>query len=74
MSMTPYEIRLELLKLAQHSMSESAHMKRSALTEAFYQAKEIDKNHPFPELPSMPSTEDIIEEAAKLNDFVSNNY
>ena len=71
MSKTPYEIRLELLKLAKDSLFEPIHVRRDALTQEFYSKFETDKSASFPSLPDFPSTDTVIAEAEKLNKFVS---
>ena len=76
MSMTPYEIRLELLKMA-----------KDLLTEEFYSQKEIVTNQwqtqvsaaqiagttspEHPALPPYPTETDIVAKAEALNQFVS---
>lgn len=71
MSKTPYEIRMELLKLAKDSLFEPTHMKREAMLQEWHAARETDVNKSFPALPQFPSTNEIIAEATKLNAFVS---
>lgn len=73
MSLNPFEIRLELLKLAQNSTAERIHSARQALMDKYFGEKENNPNTAFPNLPNLPTTEDVINEAKKLNDFVSNN-
>ena len=73
MSKTPYEIRLELLKLAKESLYEPVYQKRDSLREEFL-SKITEENRDsvaFPTMPDFPSTTDIIAEAEKLNKFVS---
>jgi hypothetical protein len=72
MSKTPYEIRLELLKLAKESLWEPIYQKRNALSDE-YHAKLTEANresHPFPTLPDFPTTTDIIAKAEELKKFV----
>ena len=58
-SKSPYEIRLELLQLAQKILQE----KHAA----------ISVNHPNnPRANTAPTTEEIIAEAEKMNGFISN--
>lgn len=73
MSLNPYELRLELLKLAQVTLNEQKYNARQGLMDEFHANRENNISCNFPKLPSMPTTEDIIAEAKKLNDFVSNN-
>jgi hypothetical protein len=81
MSKTPYEIRLELLKLAKDSLYDPVFQKRQNLMDEFLSKREVfvGMSGPteeqlalkFPTLPDFPSTDTIIAEAEKLNDFVS---
>jgi hypothetical protein len=81
MSKTPYEIRLELLKLAKESLYEPVFQKRQNLMDEFMSKREVfvGMSGPteeqlalqFPIMPDFPSTNDIITEAEKLNQFVS---
>ena len=73
MSKTPYEIRLDLLKLAKEAIFEPVYSKRESLKDEFY-SKMTDENKgtvPYPTLPGFPGTDDIIMEAEKLNKFIS---
>lgn len=70
--MTPYEVRLEVLKLVEGLLNNPIHSKRSALIDEYHAMREIDPNIKFPTLPDFPTTEDIIAEAEKLNKFISN--
>ena len=81
MSKTPYEIRLELLKLAKDSLYEPVFQKRQILMDEFMSKREVfvGVDGPteeqlalkFPTMPDFPSTDNIIAEAEKLNQFVS---
>ena len=81
MSKTPYEIRLELLKLAKDSLYEPVFQKRQNLYEEFQSKREVFVGMPgpteeqlalkYPVMPDFFSTNDIIVEAEKLNQFVS---
>ena len=81
MSKTPYEIRLELLKLAKESLYEPVFQKRQNLMDEFMSKREVfvgvegpteeQLALKFPIMPAFPSTDMIIEEAKKLNLFVS---
>ena len=75
MSKTPYEIRLELLKLAKDTIFEPIYQKREALKDEFF-SKMSDETRgtiPYPTLPDFPSTDTIISEAERLNKFISQN-
>ncbi len=72
MSKTPYEIRLELLKLAKDALWEPIYQSRQALTDE-YHSKITDANRgtlPFPALPDFPSSTDIVVKAEELKKFV----
>ena len=72
MSKTPYEIRLELLKMANEILVVPVHQQRQALTDE-YHSKLTDANRgtlPFPTLPDFPSSTDIISKAEELKKFV----
>jgi hypothetical protein len=73
MSKTPYEIRLELLTLAKEILQAPIYEKRSQLSDE-YHSKLTDANRgslPFPTMPDFPSTTAIVDEAEKLNGFIS---
>ena len=73
MSKTPYEIRLDLLKLATEILQVPVHEQRGTLINEWYALKDNDQPHtPHPSLPDFPTATDIIAEAKKLNEFVSN--
>ena len=72
MSKTPYEIRLELLKMANEILVTPVFQQRQALTDE-YHSKLTDANRdslPFPTLPDFPSTTAIVSEAEALKKFV----
>ena len=81
MSKTPYEIRLELLKLAKDSLYEPVFQKRQNLYEEFQSKREVfvGMSGPteeqlalkYPIMPDFPSTDDIVAQAEKLNKFIS---
>lgn len=78
MSKTPFEIRLELLKLAKDSLFEPVYQEREQIMQEVYYKREEATNagkQIFPEfpaaLPTFPSTDDIIVQAEKFNKFVS---
>ena len=75
MSKTPYEIRLELLKLANDILTAPVHNRREALMNE-YHSKLTDENRndlAFPTLPEFPTTETVISEAERLNKFICQN-
>lgn len=82
MSKTPYEIRLELLSMAQNILSENMYAERNRLENDWQLQREIaiegirsgnkwTQSIPFPTLPTI-SSDEIIALATKLNEFVSN--
>ena len=75
--MTPFEIRLELLKMARDMLYDSYHAERDRLQQDWHikcetarSKGEIPPEHPG--LPTIPSETDIISKATSLNSFVSN--
>jgi hypothetical protein len=73
MSKTPYEIRLELLKLAKDTLFEPVYNKRDALKDEFF-SKMSDETRgtiPYPTMPDFPTSSDIVAKAEELNKFVS---
>jgi hypothetical protein len=76
MSMTPYEIRLELLKMAKDMLTDDYHTKRDALQQQWLtqvdSAKIAGTQSPdFPALPAFPTEDEIVKKAEALNQFVS---
>ena len=72
MSKTPYEIRLELLKMANEILVTPIFQTRSSLTDE-YHSKLTDTNRgtlAFPSLPDFPSSTDIVSKAEELKKFV----
>lgn len=67
MSKTPYEIRLELLKMAQDQVTQRYYQKIDNLRH-----NASIKNDPLPlnEVPQFPSSQDILVEAEVLKTFV----
>lgn len=65
MSKTPYEIRLDLIKMAQDQ-----------LNQRYYNAFEVTRhnatvnNQPLTEVPEFPTSEQLLLEAEKLKTFV----
>ena len=72
MSKTPYEIRLELLKMANEILVTPVYQTREAKLQE-YHSKLTDANRgllAFPTLPDFPSSADIIAKAEELKKFV----
>ena len=76
MSMTPYEIRLELLKMAKDMLTDDYHGKRDALQQQWHTQVDAAKiagtqSPEFPALPPFPNEDEIVKKAEALNQFVS---
>jgi len=72
MSKTPYEIRLELLKMANEILVTPVHQTRVALSDE-YHSKLNDANRgtlPYPTMPSFPTSTDIVSKAEELKKFI----
>ena len=77
-NMTPFEIRLELLKMARDMLYDEYNGQRDRISNNWNMqcesAKSKGENPPeHPGLPTIPSEADIISKAQTLNGFVSNN-
>ena len=75
-NMTPFEIRLELLKVAKDMLEQEYHSKREAVHNNWQVATENARIQGQalpnqPEYPTFPSEQDIITKAQALNGFVS---
>lgn len=76
-NMTPFEIRLELLKMAKDMLAEEYHGKREQISNDWSVKVEVAKLNggsipDHPGYPTYPSEKDIISKAQELNGFVSN--
>ena len=76
-NMTPFEIRLELLKMAKDMLSDDYYGKREAISNEWSTKVEIAKINggelpEHPGFPAYPSEAEIIIKAQTLNGFVSN--
>jgi len=74
--MTPYEISLELLKMAKEMLSDDYYGKREVISNEWSTKVEEAKingtpSPSHPGFPSFPSEEEIIRKAEMLNGFVS---
>ena len=70
MTKTPYEIRLEVLKMAQ----DQANAKFYNQWEQAARKADINENATFlTEVPTFPTAEEILVEATKLKSFVDSN-
>ncbi len=77
MSKTPYEIRLELLKLANEILCTPVFQTRDVKLQEWHASREVYAHEtgpreikPFPTLPDFPSTTDVISKAEELKKFV----
>lgn len=76
-NMTPFEIRLELLRMAKDMLYDDYNAQRDKITQDWNvkcdTAKTKGETPPeHPALPTIPSETDIINKAQTLNGFVSN--
>ena len=76
-NLTPFEIRLELLKMAKDMLVEDYYGKREIVSNEYSTRCEVAKIHgteipTHPGFPAYPSESEIILKAQTLNGFVSN--
>lgn len=76
-NMTPFEIRLELLKMAKDMLSDEYYGKREQISNDWSSKVDSAKINggvipDHPGFPSYPNEQDIIAKAQQLNGFVSN--
>lgn len=76
-NMSPFEIRLELLKMAKEMLVEDYYTKKEQITNSWSTQVDSAKQSgsPVPEHPAMPAyptEQEIIGKAQTLNGFVSN--
>ena len=76
-NLTPFEIRLELLKMAKELLMEEYYSNKDRLTNEWHVKVESAKLNgqaipEHPAFPTYPSENDIINKAMSLNGFVSN--
>ena len=75
-NMTPFEIRLELLKMAKDMLADDYYGKREVISNEYASKCEVARIHGteipvHPGFPAYPSETDIIAKANALNGFVS---
>jgi hypothetical protein len=80
--MTPFEIRLELVKLAKEMLSEEYKAKRSDIEQEWsnevcvaMNAMANNPSNPLPPTPTFPkyfTEDDVVLKASSLNEFISN--
>ena len=75
-NLTPFEIRLELLKMAKEMLAEDYYGKKEQVTQDWQvrvenarHAGSVPPDHPA--MPTYPTESDIVAKAAALNGFVS---
>ena len=76
MSMTPFEIRLELLKMSKDLLVSDFDSKKQSLVESWQTEVESAKisgitSPVYPTIPTFPTETDIVAKAETLNNFVS---
>ena len=76
-NLTPFEIRLELLKMAKDMLNDDYYGKREVISNEYFTKVEIAKINGgempvHPGFPAYPSETEIIAKAQTLNGFVSN--
>lgn len=76
-NLTPFEIRLELLKMAKEMLTEEYYGKRDQISQDWQVKVESAKIHgqaipEHPTLPPYPTENEVITKAQSLNGFVSN--
>lgn len=74
MSMTPFELRLELLKMSNEMFTEAFYFKKEQMLNQWNIQVEEDRKHgreltSYPEFPAYPSEDEIIARAEKLYCF-----
>ena len=76
-NLTPFEIRLELLKMAKEMLTEDYYGRREVISNDWQIKVEVAKLNggvvpDHPGFPSYPSEAEVIAKASTLNGFVSN--
>jgi hypothetical protein len=76
MSLTPFEIRLELLKMSKDMLTEEYYGKKEQLSNDWHMKVETARHAGIappehPPIPAYPTESDVIKKAAELNGFVS---
>ena len=76
-NLSPFEIRLELLKMSKDLLTEEFLAKKESITEGWISKTEVAKLNgtalpDHPGFPAIPTETEIIAKATALNGFVSN--
>jgi len=75
-NMTPFEIRLELLKMAKDMLEQDYYAQREKVSNEWSIKADVARQHgqavpEHPGFPAYPSETDVIKKATELNGFVS---
>lgn len=78
MSKTPYEIRLEVLKMAQDAEMQNYYANREALMQNWQTEVETARINeatppPMPAMPQFPTQESVVKKAVFLGEFINNS-
>ena len=76
-NLTPFEIRLELLRMAKEMLTEDYHGKREQVSNDWTVKVEVAKLNggeipTHPGFPTYPTEQEVVKKAQELNGFVSN--
>lgn len=76
MAQSGYEIRLELLKMAKELLEQEFHSKRDLVMQEYSHrcGMAMDAKTelpPMPDLPAMPTMQEIVDKAGELNQFIN---
>lgn len=73
MALTPYEIRLELLKMSKDMLEQDFHTRRETALRKWEQAVSQNKDAKefLTEVPEYPTEDKVIRKAKMLNEFIS---
>lgn len=81
MSLSPFEIRLQLLSMAKDLLTEDYHNQRNSMESSWMTKVDCMRQDPrisaellpeYPTMPKFPTEQEIIDKAKTLNDFISN--
>lgn len=76
MAQSGYEIRLELLKMAKDMLEQEWHSKRDLIMSEYGHKCGVAMDAktelpPKPDLPTMPTMQEIVDKAGELNQFIN---
>jgi len=77
MSKTPYEIRLDLLRMAKEIHEADYFASRDTIIQGWNSQVDLAASHnekkpAYPDLPAFPAASEIMKTASQLNGFISN--